>query len=132
MYTLREWSLAYFHTINQLLHYLHLERKDRDFLLEAIYHLVKKAKVTEEEAAEETTMDSYNRKHRTSLMSSPMVSSIFKHRKGQMAQELRSSAEQGALDVELSPSEMKLAQASVRKRNRRTDEADKDTHGKMQ
>src|SRR5579875_3738171 len=110
VYTLREWSLAYFHTINQLLHYLHLERKDRDFLLEAIYHLVKKAKVSDEDVTEEPTPnEAINRRHRSSLMNSSLVNSIFKNRNGQMARELRDSIGNESFDAELTESELRLA-----------------------
>lgn len=69
--------------MEQLYYFLQLERKDRDFLLEAIYHFAKRnskaiqRKLIEEGFREETTSDNW--------MDSDIFQGIFMHRRGTLA-----------------------------------------------
>lgn len=85
---LRVWGKSYLKTMKSLYHFVQLEKKDRDFLLEAIFHLVKKgtAKTFEPKKQEITvTSSSNNDLAESNWAETDMMQGIFKNRRGAMA-----------------------------------------------
>jgi hypothetical protein len=78
--------LGYLHTIEQLYHFLQLERKDRDFLLEAIFHFAKRLS-KEKEIREKmiTDQDTLTGINEDDLASNDPFKGVFKHRRGTLA-----------------------------------------------
>jgi len=87
VYTLRSWGRGYLHTIEELYHFLQLERKDRDFLLEAIYHFAKRASKELEmtERIQQKWNDVEPGSENSPYHEETMIEGVFKHRRGTLA-----------------------------------------------
>lgn len=85
VYTLRWWGQGYLVTIEEFYHLLRVERKDRDFLLEAIYHFAKRTSKEQEMAARIDGKWAEVDEGGNPYKEETMVEGIFKHRRGTLA-----------------------------------------------
>lgn len=81
------WGVGHLKSVQELYTFLQLERKDRDFLLEAIYHYAKKL------AKEETTDEKIENRSSDVQLGNEMIrhieesifEGVFRHRRGSLA-----------------------------------------------
>lgn len=85
MWCLHCWGVGHLNTIQELYHFLQLERKDRDFLLEAIYHFAKRASKEMEMTEKIEGKDGEGEDGETSFDEESIFEGVFKHRRGSLA-----------------------------------------------